>query len=477
MFVRDSWTALFVAALLFLASGSSEAASLGLAWDPPQDGVTVGFVVKYGTSPGNYQQTIDVGNVTSYTITSLADGVTYYIAIQGYTSSREYGPLSNEVSGVTGLAAPRNLSASVTGSTVTLAWQGPASGISGYRIEVGSGPGQSNVAVLDAGTATTYSVAGVSDGTYYVRVRSLTSSGGSAPSNEVVLTVGGGGAGPLGAPTNLTASVSGSTVALNWQAPGAVSGYRIEVGRGPAQTNVAVVDTGPATSVNVPGVTEGTYYVRVRSLTSSGASAPSNEVVVTVGASGGGGGGSLTAPSNLSASVSGSTVALSWQASGPVSGYRIEVGRGPGQTNVAVVDAGPATTVGVTGVTEGTYYVRVRGLSPAGVSPPSNEVIVTVGGGGGSGSGSWGPSNLNAVVRYNGWVDLSWHPPSGAVDGYYILVGRGSGQSNVLAGWSDQSTYTITGLTEGTYYIRIYAVKSGVWSDASNEVVVSMGGG
>jgi hypothetical protein len=89
----------------------------------------------------------------------------------------------------------------------------------------------------------------------------------------------------LGPPSNLASTVVGSTVTLTWQPPasGSPLSYVIEAGSSPGNANLAVFDTGSAaTTVTVPNVPAGTYYVRVRAR-SGGSSGTSNEVVVTVG--------------------------------------------------------------------------------------------------------------------------------------------------------------------------------------------------
>jgi hypothetical protein len=81
--------------------------------------------------------------------------------------------------------------------------------------------------------------------------------------------------------------------------------------------------------------------------------------------------------------VSGGTVVLAWLpgANGPTS-YVVEAGSSPGLANLANSDVGLTTTLTATGVGAGTYYVRMRARNACGVSGPSNEVVVRVGGGG-----------------------------------------------------------------------------------------------
>jgi len=86
---------------------------------------------------------------------------------------------------------------------------------------------------------------------------------------------------------------------------------------------------------------------------------------------------------NLSGSVSGGTVTLNWLAPtspDPATSYVIEAGSSSGATNIAAFDTGSsATTLTVTDVPAGTYYVRAYAVGgPAGLSGPSNEIVVVV---------------------------------------------------------------------------------------------------
>ncbi len=81
------------------------AAEALLSWDPPNtsaDGTTLtdlsGYIVHYGTESGNYTSSIDVGNITTYTISTLTAGVTYYFAATAYDTSGNESSYSNEVS-------------------------------------------------------------------------------------------------------------------------------------------------------------------------------------------------------------------------------------------------------------------------------------------------------------------------------------------------------------------------------------------
>jgi hypothetical protein len=90
-------------------------------------------------------------------------------------------------------AAPRNLSATVVGSMITLSWEPPTGGgePASYEIEAGSAAGLTNVGIFPVGLTQAVAASATSD-TYYVRARARNVAGVSAASNEVVVTVGAG---------------------------------------------------------------------------------------------------------------------------------------------------------------------------------------------------------------------------------------------------------------------------------------------
>lgn len=110
----------------------------------------------------------------------------------------------------------------------------------------------------------------------------LNASGGSAPSNEMLLTVGAPCAPPAAAPILLAPTVSGNALALNWvPVAGSVTGYVVEAGSLAEQTDrLNTITAGTAyTWVNAP---TGLSFVRVRALNTCGTGPASNYVTPTV---------------------------------------------------------------------------------------------------------------------------------------------------------------------------------------------------
>lgn len=195
-------------------------------------------------------------------------------------------------------SAPLNVSAMVTGSTVSVVWTQPVfqdAPVTSYVVEAGSIPGFAvpDLANFDTGNALTSLIASnVPPGTYYVRIRARNALGLSGPSNEIRVVVDGGGGSCPGAPRSLTAALlAPGAVSLSWLAPlsGRVQSYVIEAGSSPGLSNLADFDTGNVALVYLANaVPPGSYYVRVRSQASGcPLSQPSNEVLLVVpGASG-----------------------------------------------------------------------------------------------------------------------------------------------------------------------------------------------
>jgi hypothetical protein len=174
-------------------------------------------------------------------------------------------------------------------------------------------------------------------------------------------------------PSNLTASVTGTTVSFNWTGDDAQ--WVLEAGSSPGLSNLASIQLPtPSTSYVVPNVPFGTYYVRVRGVRLGVAGVASNEVVVVVGATGCMSQGRV----DLRSSAVGSLVSLDWNFSGtrPFA-WRVEVGSSPGLSDLALIDvAGDLSQFQATAA-PGAYYVRLRRKSSC--EPSSNEVVIQPG--------------------------------------------------------------------------------------------------
>lgn len=197
-------------------------------------------------------------------------------------------------------------------------------------------------------------------------------------------------------PTNLRATVSGTTVQLNWDQPPTASAWQIEAGSGPGLANLAVLRVG-STSLTVTGVPTGVYFVRVRSgpPNFSDLSLPSNEIIVNVGGCSGPPG----PPTGFAAAVNGANVLLTWNpSSGSPTAYVLDVGSSPGITDLLSFNTGNAATSLPAVAPPGRYFARLRGANACGTSAPSNEIFVVVG----SPSGSSSTSTIGTTTTVPG---------------------------------------------------------------------------
>jgi len=272
---------------LFTANSSNFEARF--TWqDPLSGGTPTSYRIEAGGAPGATAVTLPATG-TSLAVPGAPAG-RFFVRVRG-VNAFGIGPPSGEVvlditgNGASAPGAPRSLSAFMTGSRVIATWADPIASapITGYRVEAGSATGLANIATLPVGTAS-FSFEPVPNGFYFLRVRAVNAAGVSAPSNEVLLNVGGVPS-PPGRPSLSTPTVTGSTVSFSWTAPqsGPVTTYLIEAGSATGLANVVVFNTGnAATAISFSGVARGTYFVRVRAANGLGAGIPSTEVTVVV---------------------------------------------------------------------------------------------------------------------------------------------------------------------------------------------------
>src|SRR4051812_39391725 len=98
---RSRW--IFIHAILMCASVLSawipvaaRAAQATLSWSYTASGAA-GFVLYCGTSSGSYSTRVDVGNTTTYTISGLIAGTTYYCATTAYDAAKRESAYSAEL--------------------------------------------------------------------------------------------------------------------------------------------------------------------------------------------------------------------------------------------------------------------------------------------------------------------------------------------------------------------------------------------
>jgi hypothetical protein len=99
---RAWWPARIVLALAFFVAllgtvSTAQAASVTAMWNPNPESDIAGYKLLYGTQSGVYSTTIDVGNVTTWTLTTLSLGTRYFFVVRAYNTALLLSPPSAEV--------------------------------------------------------------------------------------------------------------------------------------------------------------------------------------------------------------------------------------------------------------------------------------------------------------------------------------------------------------------------------------------
>jgi 5-hydroxyisourate hydrolase-like protein (transthyretin family) len=276
---------------------------------------------------------------------------------------------------------------------------------------------------------------------------------------------------PPAAPTNFRQTASGFTATFAWNPPssltaGAPVSYVIDAGFSPGTTAVSI-PAGTGTSFTIPNVPPGRFYVRVRAVNSSGSSPPSNEVTLsmsTVGVA------LPEAPTSVQAFMQDGLLTMTWlqpQRGGPATGYIVEAGSATGLTNIGSVSV-PGRSLTFAGVPPGFYFLRVRATNAGGVSAPSAEVMIVVGG---VPSPPGAPNFTSSTVSGN-TVTLNWTAPIvGTATSYIVEAGSAPGLSNLAVAntGSAATSISFSGVPPGTYYVRLRAMNALGASVVSNE--------
>jgi len=257
--------------------------TVSIAWTPDAAaGVPSSYTLYAGNAPGVYNlAAIPLRGTTTFSAT-VPTGL-YYLSVvarNGYGTSA----LSNEVAVQAGCVAPppapTGLGFTKFGGAVSIAWNAASTAI-GYQLEAGTVAGTANLGAIPLGNVTRFTTAAPL-GVYYVRVRAANACGAGPASSEIAVNLDGSTPLPQ-TPTGLVASVTGRTVTFGWNpavAGGLASGYQIEAGVTPGGV-IAVLPTG-ATTLSVANAPSGTFYVRVRAVNATGASAPTADITVAI---------------------------------------------------------------------------------------------------------------------------------------------------------------------------------------------------
>ena len=180
-------------------------AQVSLSWArPPSNGgaAVSGYNVYVSTAAGSQGTKVGSVGTTSYAVTGLQNGTTYYFEVTAFNAVGA-GPASAQVAATpappapppptpSAPPAPTGLSATPGNGVVSLSWAAPSpnngTGVSGYNVYVSTAAGPQGTKVGSVGT-TSYAVTGLQNGTtYYFEVTAFNTVGEGPASAQVAAT-------------------------------------------------------------------------------------------------------------------------------------------------------------------------------------------------------------------------------------------------------------------------------------------------
>jgi hypothetical protein len=367
-----------VLAALFIASVSSYAASVTLAWDPNSESDLAGYRVLYGTSSGAYAQVLDVGNTTTAVVPNLTEGTTYYFAVKAYNTAAIDSAISAEISftppssntpPTVTLTGPTNGSTYVAPASITLNATASDSDGAVARVEFYQGTTK-----LGEDSTSPYAFAwnGVASGTYSVTARAIDNQGAQADTAAVTVTVNAPNQAPtvtVSSPVNGSFFTSPANIPINATAAdpdGSVT--RVEFYSGATKLGE---DTTSPYNYTWSNVASGTYALTAVAVDNAGNTANSAPVSITVQS------GNVVLTTNGISFAPGATISLSAstsQLSGRV--RRVEFYRDSG---LLFRDTKFAYAYSWKDVPAGTFILQAKAVMFSGATYTSAPVTVVVG--------------------------------------------------------------------------------------------------
>ena len=438
------------------------------------------YLVDYSTNNGSTWTNFvhPASTATSLTITGLTFN-TYTVRVSAKNAiGRSGGTLGDASVIVASVPDPPTSVVAATGNAqLTVTWLAPemtgGDPINDYQVQYSSNSGSTWTIFTDpVSTATSCTITGLTNGTsYVVRVLAKTGIGMSLPSaNSVTSTL----AVP-GAPTSVIVTPGNAQLAVTWTAPASTGGspitdYLVKYSSngGSTWTNF-VHSASAATSRTVTGLTNGvSYVIKVIAQNAVGIGLPSANSAAKIPF--------FIAPTipgaPTSVSVSGATnLTVTWTApvstgGSPIIDYLIYQYKDVNYNRLESVGHSTATSITLTGLTNGTYYAyKVYARNAVGYSVESeiSAWIQTTTNPAPTIPGS--PTSVKASNPLSGQLLVNWTAPSSTgntpITNYLVYYSSNSGSTwtNFVRPASTVAGAVVTGLTNGTAYVfRVIAV-------------------
>ena len=468
-----------VTAPVGLSATALPSAAIQLNWAPPQSlfgatllGYTIQVTAWTGVGPPSSWTTIaaNTGSTgTTYTVSNLVPGNHYWFSVSAVTTAGTYAMATVPAQAVTQWGAVTGINIQYTPSAnglFQINWGAPvlpaaavAPDVIGYMIEVSTNGGSSFTTLIQNTAWTYYRSPALAVGqTYIYRVSAFLSDGTYGAPSSISFT----NQTPPTAPVAVGGTGGNGQIALSWSAPvsnggNPVIGYFIQTSTDNANWTMVTPNTNSTgTTFTISGLNLATlYYVKVAAITAFG-TGPSSVVQVTTLAA-------PAPPTSFAAVANSSQLVLSWAA--PTAPYNTSVGVG----SAYVIDgyrvqysSDGVNWITASSLTNLTAAYVIGGLTN-GTTYTVRVAVVTAGGVGAwavlAGTPSGLPSMpLASVTPSSGQITVTWaaSAPNGSPILNYQVAYTPSGGAKVTAaaGLSPSATtYTISGLTNGTPYL------------------------
>ncbi len=413
---------------------------------------------------------------TAHTVMGLNNGTEYTLALRAENDAGKGLAATVTARPIAVPAAPTISSVTPGDRQVALTWDDPDDDtITGYQVSTDGGEtfadiDDTDISENDTDNTLAYTVTGLTNGTEYTLALRAVNASGVGAAATVTATM------RPAAPTNFEAArdSGGGEVALRWDDPDndTITGYQVSTDGGTTFTDIAGADisegdTGNTLEYTVTGLTNGTEYtLAVRAVNASGAGAASPDATATP---------LWPAPDNLTPAPGDGQVVLTWDTGDTgIARYKVSTTyTSTGNTYLNTVlspGSGDQTTLLIPGLTNRTDYTfTVQAVDTSGSTDtgrPSSVAATPV-------PVPAAPANLAAMAA-NGQAVLTWDDPNDSSITKYQVRQRVSGAdfgdwSDIVGSSATTTTYTVTGLTNGSAYgFELRAVNASGDGEASS---------
>jgi hypothetical protein len=438
-------------------SGSFGNTTATISWNPPANlngGTLRGYIVSINSQQAPI--TIDAATNT-YTFPGLINGVSYTLSVKTYSSAGFSNPVSVTVTPGKPPGSPTGLTAAYAGSSgVLLNWVAPVDSGTGsvpvdrYRITYDS-------SAFNISGSTTFTAVGLTNGTLYTfGVTSINTVNLLSTPATIQWTP----ATSPTAPSPVTATAGIRSASLSWGAPNnngsAITSYTVMVSSSNGGS-LGTIGTISGTSCTVTGLTDGKDYTfTVTATNAAGTSAAGTSNTITLAG--------LPGIPVIQTPTQGDTqVTVNWSApssnGSAITTYYIQPYAAGSLFNI-ISTASTATSYTVTNLTNGTSYTfsvaAVNGVGTGSYSSQSSPVTP---------AGLPGPPNITSTPAGDTQVTVNWSAPTSngsTISNYSIQEYIGGSFNRTITTGSAATSYTVTGLTNGTSYTFSVAAVNGV---------------